>query len=229
VQDPGRDRPHGWQFWIDRGGTFTDLIALAPDGTLRSIKLLSENPASCDDAALAGIRHLIGLAPDAPIPTDRIEMVRMGTTVATNALLERRGAPTLLMVTPGFEDLLAIGNQARPDLFALHVRKPAALAARVASVAGRLGPDGAEITPLDETAARDALDRAVADGIASCAIALLHGWAHPAHELRLAALARAAGFAHVSTSPPCDCMNSRRTPGRDACSRSTCRRSTGAR
>lgn len=200
MQDSGRVRPRGWQFWIDRGGTFTDLIALAPDGTLRSTKLLSENPAAYDDAALAGIRRLIGLAPDAPIPTDRIEMVRMGTTVATNALLERRGAATLLLVTPGFEDLLSIGNQARPDLFALHVRKPASLAARVASVAGRLTPDGTEIAPLDEAAARDVLGRAVADGIASCAIALLHGWAHPTHERRLAALARAAGFAHVSTS-----------------------------
>ncbi len=128
----------------------------------------------------------------------------MGTTVATNALLERRGAPTLLLVTPGFEDLLAIGDQARPDLFKLAIVRPSAPAARIEAVPGRIAADGSEVEPLDEACARTLLARAVADGLVSCAIALLHGWAHPAQERRLAALARAAGFAHVSTSHETD-------------------------
>src|SRR5690606_31305635 len=119
-----------WQFWIDRGGTFTDVIARAPDGTLHVEKLLSENPAQYDDAALEGIRRVLGLARGAPIPTERIAAVKMGTTVATNALLERRGAPTVLVTTAGLGDALRIGTQARPDLFALRIVLPDLLHSR---------------------------------------------------------------------------------------------------
>ena len=167
---------------------------------LLDAKLLSENPDAYEDAALAGIRGFLGLGPtETPLP-GTIEIVRMGTTVATNALLERRGARTLLLVTPGFTDLLVIGNQARPRLFALDVRRTPPLAERTVAIGGRLAPDGHEIEPLDEAAALTALQAARADGIESCAIALMHGWAHPVHELRLAELARRAGFTHVSSS-----------------------------
>ena len=199
----GRDGP-GWQFWIDRGGTFTDVVGQAPDGTLREAKLLSENPAAYDDAALAGIALLMGVLPGDPLPVAAIDAVRMGTTVATNALLQRRGAATLFLVTPGFGDLLRIGNQARPSLFALDVRCEPPLPARVAEIGGRLDPDGHEVAPLDEAGARIVLAQAAADGLGACAIALMHAWAHPEHERRLAALAREAGFAHVSASHEVD-------------------------
>ncbi len=193
-------RTPGWQFWIDRGGTFTDIVGRSPSGALCDLKLLSETPGDSRDAAVVGIRTMLGLGPDQPLPADAISIVRMGTTVATNALLERRGARTLLLVTHGFADLLLIGNQTRPDLFALDIRRALPLQQRVAAIGGRLGPDGGEIEPLDEDAARAALAAARADGFESCAIALLHGWAHPQHERRLGLLAEAAGFAHVSLS-----------------------------
>ncbi len=176
----------------------------APDGSLHDAKLLSEDPGSTEDAALAGIRRLLGLPSGVRLPAKAIEGVRMGTTVATNALLQRRGAPTLLLVTPGFEDLLAIGDQSRPHLFALDVRRPATLPTRVAPVGGRLAADGTEVAPLDEADARTLLAAARADGLHACAIALMHGWAHPTHERRLAALAAEAGFTHVSTSHETD-------------------------
>src|SRR5579875_3591207 len=146
----------GWQFWIDRGGTFTDIVARSPDGALSTHKLLSENPGRYRDAALAGIRAVLGLAPEAPIPPGTIDAVKMGTTVATNALLERKGERTLLVVNPGFADVLRIGNQARPRLFDLRVRLPSMLYERVVEIGGRIGADGAEIAPLDEDAAREA-------------------------------------------------------------------------
>ncbi len=200
----GRDDGPRWQFWIDRGGTFTDVVGQAPDGILREAKLLSENPAAYDDAALAGIALLMGVAPGDPLPVAAIAAVRMGTTVATNALLQRRGAPTLFLVTPGFADLLLIGNQARPSLFALNVRREPPLPARTAEIGGRIDPNGHEVARLDEAAARIVLAQAVSDGLGACAIALMHGWAHPEHERRLAALAREAGFAHVSASHEVD-------------------------
>ena len=190
----------GWQFWIDRGGTFTDIVARAPDGRLTTHKLLSENSGRYRDAAIAGIRGVLGLAPDAPIPPGTIEAVKMGTTVATNALLERKGERTLLLVNPGFADALRIGNQARPRLFDLAITLPSLLYERVAEIPGRIGADGTEVAALDEDAARAALAAARADGIAACAIVLMHAWAWPAHEQRLAALAREAGFAQVSAS-----------------------------
>jgi 5-oxoprolinase (ATP-hydrolysing) len=186
----------GWQFWIDRGGTFTDIVARDPAGRLTTLKLLSEAPQHDDDAALEGIRRILG----DPIPAGLIDAVKIGTTVATNALLERRGAPTLLLVNQGFADMLRIGTQARPRLFDLHIVRPAPLYQEVHEIAGRIGADGTEITPLDEEAARAVLQAAAARGLRACAIALMHAWKFPAHEQRLAALARKAGFTQVSAS-----------------------------
>ena len=190
----------GWQFWIDRGGTFTDIVARDPQGRLSAAKLLSENPGRYRDAAVAGIRAVLGLAPDAPIPPGVIEAVKMGTTVATNALLERKGERVLLLVNQGLGDLLRIGNQARPRLFDLNVRLPDLLHERVGEIGGRVAVDGTVLETLDEEAARAALRAAFADGIRAVAIVLMHAWAYPAHELRLGEIARAEGFSQVSLS-----------------------------
>jgi 5-oxoprolinase (ATP-hydrolysing) len=190
----------GWHFWIDRGGTFTDIVARDPAGRLHTRKLLSENPAHYQDAALAGIRGFLGLAGADPIPAAAIAAVKMGTTVATNALLERAGARTLLLVNRGFGDLLRIGNQARPRLFDLDIRLPSMLYERVAEVAGRRGIDGSVLEALDEADVTDILAEAKADGIEAVAIALIHAWKYPEEERRLGELARAAGFAQTSLS-----------------------------
>ncbi len=190
----------GWQFWIDRGGTFTDIVARDPAGRLTTRKLLSENPGRYPDAAVAGIRECLGLAPGAAIPPGAIEAVKMGTTVATNALLERKGDRVLLLVNQGFADLARIGNQARPRLFDLNVRLPDLLHERVAEIGGRLEADGIELAPLDEAAARAALQSAHAAGLRAVAVVLLHAWAHPAHELRVGAIAAEAGFTQISLS-----------------------------
>ena len=189
-----------WQFWIDRGGTFTDIVARDPAGRLSTHKLLSENPARYADAAIAGIKTVLGLAMDAPIPPGTIEAVKMGTTVATNALLERKGDRTLLIVNRGFADILRIGNQARPRLFDLAITLPTLLYEEVAEIGGRVGVDGTEIEALDEPAARTIFAAARARGIAACAIVLMHAWKYPEHERRLAELAREAGFTQVSAS-----------------------------
>jgi 5-oxoprolinase (ATP-hydrolysing) len=189
-----------WQFWIDRGGTFTDIVARAPDGSLSTHKLLSENPARYRDAALAGIKSVLGLSPADEIPSGVIEAVKMGTTVATNALLERKGDRTLLVVNRGFADCLRIGNQARPRLFDLALNLPSMLYEEVVEIPGRVGVDGEEIERLDEAAARHAFASAYAKGIEACAIVLMHAWKYPEHEQRLAELARAAGFKQVSAS-----------------------------
>ena len=189
-----------WQFWIDRGGTFTDIVARAPDGALSTHKLLSENPERYRDAAIAGIRQVLGVADDAPIPAGLVDAVKMGTTVATNALLERRGERTLLVVGRGFADMLRIGNQARPRLFDLKITRPELLYERVVEIGGRVDVHGAELAPLDADAAAAAFAAARAEGIGAVAIVLMHAWKYPAHEQRLAELARAAGFAQISTS-----------------------------
>jgi len=189
-----------WQFWIDRGGTFTDIVARDPAGQLSTHKLLSENPERYRDAAIAGIKTILGIPLNAPIPDGMIEAVKMGTTVATNALLERKGDRTLLLVNHGFADALRIGNQARPRLFDLAITLPTMLYERVEEVGGRVGADGTTLEPLDEPAARAILAKARADGIAACAIVLIHAWKYPAHERRLADLAREAGFTQVSAS-----------------------------
>ena len=188
-----------WEFWVDRGGTFTDVVGRAPDGGLRVLKLLSEG-AAYDDAATEGIRRLLGLAADEPMPEGAVRAVKMGTTVATNALLERAGARTLLLITEGFGDLPRIGNQTRPRLFDLHVVLPEPLAERTVEIPGRLDADGREIAPLDEDAVRDALQAALSDGIEAAAIAFLHAYLEPAHEIRAAAIARDMGFAQVTAS-----------------------------
>jgi 5-oxoprolinase (ATP-hydrolysing) len=189
-----------WQFWIDRGGTFTDIVARDPDGGLTTHKLLSENPGRYRDAAIAGIKTLLGVPLDAPIPPGRIAAVKMGTTVATNALLERKGERTLLVVNRGFADALRIGNQARPRLFDLAITLPTMLYESVLEITGRVGVDGEEVERLDETAARHELAAAHAEGINACAIVLMHAWKYPEHEQRLAEIAREVGFTQVSAS-----------------------------
>jgi 5-oxoprolinase (ATP-hydrolysing) len=189
-----------WQFWIDRGGTFTDIVARRPDGQLIQKKLLSDNPEQYPDAAIAGIRLLLGLAPEDALPDGLIDGVKMGTTVGTNALLTHSGEPVLLITTDGFADALEIGDQARPDIFALDIRKPAPLHDRVVEARERITVDGAILQPLDETALTHALAVARAKGFSACAIAFLHSWKNPAHELAAGELARAAGFSQISLS-----------------------------
>jgi 5-oxoprolinase (ATP-hydrolysing) len=190
----------GWQFWIDRGGTFTDIVARAPDGTLQAHKLLSENPGRYADAALQGIRDVLGLSPHARIPAHDIDAVKMGTTVATNALLERKGEPTVLVITAGLGDALRIGYQNRPKLFERHIVLPEMLYERVVEVSERVGARGEVLTPLDQDAARNGLKDAFDSGIRAATIVLMHGYRYPAHEQAVAALARSIGFAQVSVS-----------------------------
>jgi 5-oxoprolinase (ATP-hydrolysing) len=189
-----------WEFWIDRGGTFTDLVARRPDGTLAVHKLLSENPGRYDDPAVAGIRQMLSVPPGEPIPAQRISVVRLGTTVATNALLERKGEPTVLVITAGFADALRIGYQERPAIFARQIVRPEMVYSRVIEVAERVGPHGEIVVPLDaERVARD-LRAAHTDGFRSVAVVCLHGYRYPAHETRIGEIARAAGFTQVSES-----------------------------
>ena len=190
----------GWQFWIDRGGTFTDVVAKAPDGSLKSHKLLSENPGRYADAALQGMRDILGLGSDEALPAATVEAVKMGTTVATNALLERQGEPCLLVTTRGFADALRIGYQNRPRLFDRHIVLPEMLYRRVVEVDERVQADGRVLTPLDEAGARQALETAFADGLRACAVVFMHGYRHDAHEARVAEIAREVGFTQVSAS-----------------------------
>jgi len=189
-----------WQFWIDRGGTFTDIVGRQPDGTLVTHKLLSENPEQYRDAAVQGIRDLLGLTQGDTIPAGTIDAVKMGTTVATNALLERKGDRTLLLITKGFGDLLRIGYQARPKLFDLNIVVPELLYERVVEVDERLDKDGEIIRPLDEDSAREALRKAKADGIDGVAIAFMHGYLNRKHEARIAAIAAEEGLGQISVS-----------------------------
>ncbi|MGA0776391.1 MAG: hydantoinase B/oxoprolinase family protein [Gemmobacter sp.] len=185
-----------WDFWIDRGGTFTDVVGRAPDGALHPLKLLSENPEAYEDAAIEGIRRLLG----GRIEPARIGTVKMGTTVATNALLERKGDRTLLLITRGFRDALRIAYQARPDIFAKEIILPEQLYERVIEVEERLRADGTVEVPLAAEGVRGALVQARADGIDAVAIVLMHAWKNPAHEAALGALVRGMGFAQVSVS-----------------------------
>jgi 5-oxoprolinase (ATP-hydrolysing) len=189
-----------WQFWIDRGGTFTDIVARRPDGTLATHKLLSENPERYNDAAIAGIRELLALSPGAPIPVDAIEAVKMGTTVATNALLERGGERTVLAITRGFGDALRIAYQNRPKLFVRRIVLPTMLYERAIEIDERVGAHGELVHSLDLAAAEAALRAAYADGVRACAIVLMHAYRYPEHEQRLAALARTIGYTQVSAS-----------------------------
>lgn len=189
-----------WDFWIDRGGTFTDIIGRAPDGSLSTLKLLSENPGAYSDAAVEGIRRLLALEKGAPIPKGAIGEVRMGTTVATNALLERKGEPTALLITRGFRDALAIGYQARRDIFAKRIVKPELLYGEVVEIGERVLADGVVETALDEAEVSEALTRLREEGYRSVAIVFMHAYRYPEHERRTAALARGMGFAQVSAS-----------------------------
>ncbi|HEY5280624.1 MAG TPA: hydantoinase/oxoprolinase family protein, partial [Pseudolabrys sp.] len=189
-----------WDFWVDRGGTFTDIVARRPDGSLEAHKLLSENPEAYADAAVQGIRDLLGLRSGEPIPPGKVGAVKMGTTVATNALLERKGDRTLLLITKGFRDALKIGYQARPKIFARHIVKPDMLYERVAEVNERVRADGTVERAPDLAAVRRDLEAARADGIDAVAIVFMHAYRYPAHEKAVAALAREMGFSQVSVS-----------------------------
>lgn len=189
----------GWRFWIDRGGTFTDIVARAPDGSLQSRKLLSDNPEQYADAAVEGVRRILGIGA-APLPAGLVAEVRMGTTVATNALLERKGEPVVLAITRGFGDALRIGWQSRPDLFARHIVLNDQLCDRVIEIDERVRADGTLDRVLDEARARSDLKAARAAGFRAVAIVLVHGWRFTDHERRMAAIAREVGFEQISVS-----------------------------
>ncbi len=189
-----------WDFWIDRGGTFTDVVARDPAGNIRVAKLLSENRQAYSDAAIAGIRRLIGVDDGAPIPPGLIAAVKMGTTVATNALLERKGDRTLLLITSGFRDALKIGYQARPEIFARRIVKPEMLYERVTEVTERVRADGTVEAAPDLAAVRGELQAAWDAGIRSVAIVFMHAWRYPEHERQVGRLAREMGFPQVSVS-----------------------------
>jgi 5-oxoprolinase (ATP-hydrolysing) len=192
--------PRRVEFWIDRGGTFTDVVARQPDGSLVACKLLSEDPAAYQDAVIAGIRRVLGVPAGDPIPADRIGAVRLGTTVATNALLERTGEPTVLVITRGFADALRIGYQNRPRIFDRDIVLPDLLHARVIEVAERIGARGEVLVPLDEAAVERDLRQAYDDGFRSVAVVCMHGYRHPGHEARIGDIARRIGFPQVSES-----------------------------
>ena len=189
-----------WQFWIDRGGTFTDIVARRPDGTLVTRKLLSDNPEQYPDAAVAGIRHLLGLAENESIPANLVDAVKMGTTVATNALLERKGAPTVLLITRGFRDALRIAYQNRPRLFDRHIVLPELLYEKVVEVDERIGAHGDVIRPLDEDQVRRDLQALHSQGYRSVAVVLMHGYRFPQHENAVGRIAQDIGFTQVSVS-----------------------------
>ena len=189
-----------WQFWIDRGGTFTDIVARKPDGTILIDKLLSENVSMYKDAAIAGIKRILNLKNEDKIPTDKIASVKMGTTVATNALLERKGDRTLLLITKGFGDLLRIGYQNRPLLFDLNIQLPELLYDRVVEVSERLDANGKIVKKLDENQVKIALKKAKNDGINSVAIAFMHSYINPDHENIIAKIAENENFDQISVS-----------------------------
>ncbi|MBK17864.1 MAG: 5-oxoprolinase [Rhodospirillaceae bacterium] len=191
---------NGWQFWVDRGGTFTDLVARRPDGSLHAYKLLSENPERYKDAAIQGIRDQLEIDKDSPIPDELVDAVKMGTTVATNALLERKGDRTLLVITEGFADQLRIGYQNRPKIFARKIELPELLYERVVEVKERYNAEGEELAPVDTEGAREALQTAYNDGIRSVAICFMHGYRYHDHEKAVAEIARDIGFTQVSVS-----------------------------
>ena len=200
IQKGGGVGSKQWQFWVDRGGTFTDIVAKDPCGQLHTHKLLSENPEAYKDAAIAGIRHLLGLTPDQMIPSDSIEAVKMGTTVATNALLERKGEDTALLITAGLKDALFIGYQTRPDIFAINIKRPELLYKSVVEIEERLSADGSIVTPLNAVKAKQDLQALFDGGIRSIAIVLMHGYRFTDHENALEVIAKDIGFTQVSVS-----------------------------
>ena len=199
-QTDTRPGPGRWRFWIDRGGTFTDIVGRCPSGELHTAKLLSDNPEHYDDAAIEGIRRLLDLDPDESIPAERIDHVRMGTTVATNALLERRGERTALLITRGFGDALRIGHQARPDIFALNIRRPELLYETVLEIDERVRADGKVLQAPKPAQVFEALQALYQRGIRALAIVFVHGYRYPEHEQLVARLARDVGFKQISLS-----------------------------
>lgn len=189
-----------WHFWIDRGGTFTDIVALSPAGVIETRKLLSAHPERYEDAAIQGIRDTLGLMPGEPIPPNTIASVKMGTTVATNALLERQGEPTVLVTTQGFRDVLRIAYQNRPRLFDREIVLPDRLERHVIEAIERVDVSGNVLIPLDEERIRANLEQAKGAGCTSVAIVLMHGYRYTEHEARIAQIARELGFGQVSAS-----------------------------
>ncbi|MEM8613872.1 MAG: hydantoinase/oxoprolinase family protein, partial [Cyanobacteria bacterium P01_H01_bin.105] len=190
-----------WQFWIDRGGTFTDIVARRPDGQLQVHKLLSENPGRYADAPIQGIREILGLRDDESIPAHQIEVVKMGTTVATNALLERKGDPTVLLITQGFGDALRIGYQNRPDIFARHIQLPEMLYDQVIEVPERYSAQGEELMALEEDGPWvETLQQVLETGVKGCAISFLHAYRYPKHEQQVAEIVKRIGFTQISVS-----------------------------
>ena len=189
-----------WQFWIDRGGTFTDIVALSPQGQIITHKLLSENPEHYQSAPIEGIRQVLKLDHNAPIPTADIEVIKMGTTVATNALLERKGTPVVLVTNQGFKDVLRIGYQNRPDIFARHIKLPSMLYQSVIEVRGRYSAQGEEVNCLDLKQVKENLQQQYNQGIHSCAIVLIHGYLYPQQEKAIAEIAQEIGFTQISVS-----------------------------
>ena len=189
-----------WQFWIDRGGTFTDIISKNPNGEISSHKLLSENPLHYEDAAIQGIRDLLSLEDKEPIPTHQIESIKMGTTVATNALLERKGEKTLLAITKGFADILRIGYQQRPELFSLDIQLPDMLYSDVVEIDERVDKGGKVLKPLDISDTKKILSQAYKKGFKSIAIVLLHGYRYQEHERQISIIANEIGFTQISVS-----------------------------
>lgn len=189
-----------WDFWVDRGGTFTDIVARTPEGILKAHKLLSENPEAYPDAAIQGIRDLMGIAQDESIPSNHISTVKMGTTVATNALLERKGDRVLFLTNKGFADALEIGYQARPRLFDREIKKPVPLYETVAEVPGRFLNSGEEVEAFNSAETEAALREAYDSGIRSVAIVFMHAYRFPKHELMAGKIARDIGFTQVSAS-----------------------------
>jgi 5-oxoprolinase (ATP-hydrolysing) len=192
--------PAPWQFWIDRGGTFTDVVGRRPDGRVLSAKLLSDSSEHYSDAAVEGIRRMLDLRSDEPLLAEQIASIKMGTTVATNALLERKGERVALVINRGFGDVLRIGTQQRPRLFDLRIVLPEQLYETVVEIAGRISADGEEIEPLDLAVVRGSLQEVLRQGIRSVAIVCVHGYRYPRHERAVAEVALQLGFTQVSTS-----------------------------
>lgn len=190
----------GWQFYIDRGGTFTDLVAKTPQNQIMVHKLLSSNPEQYQDAAIQGIRELMGIPQNEPMATEQIEVVKMGTTVATNALLERKGDRVVLIITKGFKDALRIGYQNRPDIFAREIILPSMLYEAVVEIDARYDAQGHELKAVDSLQVKQDLQAVYAQGIRCCAIVLMHGYCYPQQELEVAAIARSVGFSQISIS-----------------------------
>lgn len=193
-------KKENWQFWIDRGGTFTDIVARKPDGQLLAHKLLSTDPEHYTDAAMHGIRTILGIDPESKLPTEIISSIKMGTTVGTNALLERSGEPTAMVITKGFRDALRIGYQNRPDIFALKIELPELLYEEVIEIKERYSASGEELVTLDTENSRSELERIYSQGIRSIAIVLMHAYRYPEHELQLREIAEDIGFTQISLS-----------------------------